>query len=76
MQTTHVDVLIVGGGPAGLLCAIALNKVGHNVRIVDKRAEKLVGGRADGLMSRTLEVLQVRELGFGSCGIPLSDDCL
>ena len=33
----QVDVLIIGAGPAGLMCANALVHAGINVRIVDKR---------------------------------------
>jgi NADPH-dependent 2,4-dienoyl-CoA reductase/sulfur reductase-like enzyme len=34
---SYVDVLIVGAGPAGLMCANALARAGVNVRIIDKR---------------------------------------
>lgn len=34
---SHVDVLILGAGPAGVMCANALARSGVNVRIVDKR---------------------------------------
>lgn len=39
LSTSHpeVDVLIVGAGPAGLLCADALAVANVTVRIVDKR---------------------------------------
>ena len=37
MKEAHVDVLIIGAGPAGLMCANALVQAGLNVRIVDKR---------------------------------------
>lgn len=36
-NTTHVDVLIVGAGPAGLMSAIALAQAGVKVKIVDQR---------------------------------------
>lgn len=36
---TSVDVLIIGAGPAGLMCANALGRAGVNVRIVDQRYE-------------------------------------
>lgn len=32
-----VDVLIVGAGPAGLMCALGLARAGINVRIIDNR---------------------------------------
>lgn len=32
-----VDVLVIGAGPAGLMCAHGLAKFGVNVRIVDQR---------------------------------------
>ena len=38
-RESNVDVLIVGAGPAGLMCAHALAKFGVNVRIVDQRYE-------------------------------------
>lgn len=34
---SRVDVLIIGAGPAGVMCANALAIAGVNVRIIDKR---------------------------------------
>jgi phenol 2-monooxygenase (NADPH) len=34
---SQVDVLILGAGPAGVMCANALVRAGVNVRIIDKR---------------------------------------
>ena len=34
---SRVDVLIIGAGPAGLMCANGLAKAGVNVRVVDQR---------------------------------------
>ena len=36
MKESFVDVLIVGAGPAGVMCANALAHADVNVRIVDK----------------------------------------
>ncbi|KAG2102151.1 FAD binding domain-containing protein [Suillus cothurnatus] len=55
---SEVDVLIIGAGPAGLMCANALATAKVNVRIVDKRAFKLTTGEGDGIAPRTTEVLQ------------------
>ncbi|KAI9566928.1 FAD binding domain-containing protein [Boletus coccyginus] len=53
-----VDVLIIGAGPAGLMCGNALAMAGASVRIIDKRPTKVVAGQADGITPRTTEVLQ------------------
>ena len=34
---SYVDVLIIGAGPAGLMCANGLAQAGVNVRVVDQR---------------------------------------
>ena len=34
---SFVDVLIVGAGPAGLMCANALARAGIKVRIIDQK---------------------------------------
>jgi 2-polyprenyl-6-methoxyphenol hydroxylase-like FAD-dependent oxidoreductase len=39
LEESHVDVLIVGAGPAGLMCANALAAAGVSVKIVDQRSE-------------------------------------
>jgi phenol 2-monooxygenase len=41
------------------MCAVALARAGVPIRIIDKRAERVKVGHADGLMPRTMEVLQV-----------------
>ncbi|KAF4415805.1 putative phenol 2-monooxygenase, partial [Fusarium austroafricanum] len=48
-KTDHVDVLIVGAGPAGLMMATWLAKCGIKTRII-------FNGQADGLQCRTLEI--------------------
>jgi len=55
---SSVDVLVIGAGPAGLMCANALAMAGVNVRIIDQRPIKVAAGQADGIQPRTIEVLQ------------------
>ncbi|OJA21186.1 hypothetical protein AZE42_12892 [Rhizopogon vesiculosus] len=57
-EETRVDVLIVGAGPAGVMCANALAAAGIRVKIMDQRPSRVVSGHADGIQSRTIEVLQ------------------
>jgi thioredoxin reductase len=43
MKTSQVDVLVIGGGPAGLAAAIELKKSGvHSVRVLER--ERVAGG--------------------------------
>lgn len=37
LNESEVDVLIIGAGPSGLMCANGLAKAGVNVKIVDMR---------------------------------------
>jgi 2-polyprenyl-6-methoxyphenol hydroxylase-like FAD-dependent oxidoreductase len=86
-MTSHA-VVIVGGGPTGLMLAGELELAGVDVAIVERRATKdLPGSRAGGLHARTIEVLDQRGIaerflsqgqlaqvaGFASVRLDISD---
>ena len=59
-KTRHA-VVIVGGGPTGLMLAGELALAGVDATIVERRAsQELAGSRAGGLHARTIEVLDQR----------------
>jgi phenol 2-monooxygenase len=47
-DTAKTDVLIIGAGPAGLMLALWMARLGIDARIVDKRTDKVFSGQADG----------------------------
>ncbi|KAF7588647.1 hypothetical protein BBP40_005429 [Aspergillus hancockii] len=53
----EVDVLIIGAGPAGLMAAAWMATTGVKTIIVDQKPCRTLTGHADGLESRTLEIL-------------------
>ncbi len=58
---TEHNVLIVGGGPTGLMLAAELALAGVDAAIVERRASQdLPGSRAGGLHARTIEVFDQR----------------
>ncbi|KAJ7283132.1 FAD binding domain-containing protein [Mycena rebaudengoi] len=52
-------VLIVGGGPAGLVMALFLAKNGILSRVIDKATEFHTGSRGFGIQPRTFELMKV-----------------
>ncbi|KAJ7768580.1 FAD binding domain-containing protein [Mycena maculata] len=54
----NCDVLIIGAGPAGLMLGCWLARTGIKTRIIDRRAEKITRGHADGVQCRTIEIFQ------------------
>ncbi|KAG9218421.1 hypothetical protein CCMSSC00406_0007978 [Pleurotus cornucopiae] len=56
MSNTNFDVLVIGMGPAGLMCALSLAKAGIRTKIIDRRALGTQYGNADGIQPRTLEI--------------------
>lgn len=61
MKLNEHAVVIVGGGPTGLMLAGELALAGIDVAIVEPRANQdLPGSRAGGLHIRTIEVLDQR----------------
>src|SRR5690349_2878438 len=81
-------VIIVGGGPTGLMLAGELALADVDVAIVERRAsQELAGSRAGGLHARTIEVLDQRGIadrflaegqvaqvaGFGGVALDISD---
>lgn len=50
---SEVDVLIIGAGPAGMMLALWMSRLGIKTRIVDKRTDKVFSGQADGYVLAT-----------------------
>ena len=86
-MTEHA-VLIVGGGPTGLMLAGELALAGVDAAMVERRANQdLPGSRAGGLHARTIEILDQRGIadrflaegqmaqvaGFGRVSFDISD---
>lgn len=55
MATT--DLLIIGAGPAGLMAACWASRYNMTTRIIDQKPGRTRTGHADGLHSRTLEII-------------------
>ncbi|RAL04537.1 uncharacterized protein BO80DRAFT_490786 [Aspergillus ibericus CBS 121593] len=55
---TTTDLLIIGAGPAGLMAAAWATQYDMTTRIIDKRPGRTPTGHADGLQSRSLEILE------------------
>ncbi|KAH1606460.1 hypothetical protein KXX21_005894 [Aspergillus fumigatus] len=53
----RTDVLIVGAGPSGLMAAAWMSRMGVKTIMIDQKSHQTRCGRADGLESRTLEIL-------------------
>src|ERR1700716_2067995 len=61
MRMSVYAVVVVGGGPTGLMLAGELALAGVDVAIVERRPnQELAGSRAGGLSSRTLEIFDQR----------------
>ncbi|MBE9075989.1 FAD-dependent monooxygenase [Romeria aff. gracilis LEGE 07310] len=53
-----IDILIVGGGPSGLMAASLLANYGINIRLIDKKAAFSENSRALVIQPRSLELLE------------------
>jgi phenol 2-monooxygenase len=53
----YTDLLIVGAGPCGLMAACWAAQYSMATRIIDEKATRTQTGHADGMQSRTLEIL-------------------
>lgn len=73
MSKKVADLVIVGAGPIGLMCAYLGSLCGLHVVVVDKSVGPLAVGRADALNARTLQLLELVDL-FGEL-YPLGKIC-
>lgn len=62
MITPETDIVIVGGGPVGLMCAYLGQTCGLRTMVLDQSTGPLKVGRADALNARTLQLLEVVNL--------------
>lgn len=62
MKVSEVNLLIIGAGPVGLLCAYLASLSGLSARIIDRSEGPLRVGRADALNARTLQLFKIAGL--------------
>jgi len=62
MNRFDTDILVVGAGPVGLMCAYLAKHCGIEAIVVDKSMEPLQVGRADALNARTLQLMEIGNL--------------
>ena len=62
MKTIKTDLLVVGAGPVGLMCAYLAHYWNLKAIIIDRSAGPLQVGRADALNARTLQFLEIADL--------------
>lgn len=57
--TEQLDLVVIGGGPTGLLSALLASRLGLTVCVFDAKPQPLEFGRADALNARTQQYLEV-----------------
>ncbi|MFM7705965.1 MAG: FAD-dependent oxidoreductase [Rubrivivax sp.] len=62
MSALHTEVLIVGGGPCGLMAALELGRRGVRCLLVDRKPSTAFNPQANATQARTME--HFRRLGF------------
>lgn len=62
MTKPEVDIVIVGAGPVGMICAYLAELCELRAVVLDKSATPLQVGRADALNARTLQLLEIVDL--------------
>ncbi|KAE8140144.1 FAD binding domain-containing protein [Aspergillus pseudotamarii] len=56
-HNSYTDLLIIGAGPAGLMAACWASQYAMTTRLIDQKSERTKAGHADGINSRTMEIL-------------------
>lgn len=58
----HIDLMIIGAGPVGLMSAYLAQKSGLSYRIIDRSSAPLSVGRADALNARSLQLMEIAKI--------------
>ncbi len=58
MSEPDDEVLVIGAGPVGLACAVALGRLGTRVTVLERRAGTRVQPRAHVIHARSMEILR------------------
>ncbi|KAF7620889.1 2-polyprenyl-6-methoxyphenol hydroxylase [Aspergillus flavus] len=56
-RDSYTDLLIIGAGPAGLMAACWASQYAITTQLIDLKSERTAAGHADGINSRTMEIL-------------------
>ena len=56
-MTSDADLIIVGGGPAGMMAGLLFARAGCNVRVLEKHADFFRDFRGDTVHPSTMEIL-------------------